>query len=141
MQQHWPRYIPTDWIRLSSPIANVVSALDLEELRLNACNPLAGSPSARILYTVDHPHMKWFNTQISNNNGLVHPAPPLPNGGFLPGPNLCFRGGAGAHQSANKGGFAVDISMNPVCAYTVIMAWQGREYLTSGASTQILCCK
>jgi len=124
---------------------NVVWALDLEELRLNACNPLAGAPSAHILYTVDHPHMRSFSIQISNNNGLVHPAPPLPNGSFLPGPpppNFFFRGGAGGpHQPANNGGFAVDISADQVCAYTVVMSWQTREYLTGGNSTQILYCK
>jgi hypothetical protein len=121
---------------------NVVWALDLEELRVNACNPLAGSASAHILYTLDHPHMRWFNIQISNNNGLVHPAPPLPNGSFLPGPNFFFRGGAGGpHQPANNGGFAVDISADPVCAYTVVMTWETRQYLTSSVSTQILYCK
>ena len=121
---------------------NVIWALDLEELRVNACNPLAGSASAHILYTLDHPHLRWFNIQISNNNGLVHSAPPLPNGSFLPGPNFFFRGGAGGpHQPANNGGFAVDISADPVCAYTVVMSWQTREYLTSGVSTQILYCK
>jgi hypothetical protein len=121
---------------------NVIWALDLEELRVNACNPLAGSASAHILYTLDHPHMRWFNIQISNNNGLVHSAPPLPNGSFLPGPNFFFRGGAGGpHQPANNGGFAVDISADPVCAYTVVMSWQTREYLTSSVSTQTLYCK
>ncbi|MBI3014179.1 MAG: hypothetical protein HYY65_03725 [Candidatus Tectomicrobia bacterium] len=120
----------------------VVLALDLEELRLNACNPLAGAPNAHILYTIDHPHLRFFNIQISNNNGVVHPAPPLPNGSFLPGPNFFFRGGAGGPHLVNgTGGFSVNISGDPTCAYAVVLSWQTRHYLSSATSTQILYCK
>src|SRR5262249_17352771 len=54
--------VPTD--QLSAVIFDnspVIAALDLEELRLNACNPLAGQPDVHILYTVDHPHPRSFS--------------------------------------------------------------------------------
>jgi hypothetical protein len=122
--------------------SNVIAALDLEELFLNLCNPLGGAASAHILYTVDHPHMNNFNVQISNNGGIVHPAPPLPNGSFLPGPNFFFRGGAGGpHNATNTGGFAVDITADPACAYRVRLSWITREYLTSTNWIDVLYCK
>ena len=120
----------------------VIFALDLEELRTNACNPLGGAPTVHILYTVDHPHLNSFSMAISNNSGTVHSAPPMPSGSFLPGPNFFFRGGnSGPHNGTNTGGFAQDISMDPPCAYSVSLAWSTRQYLTSGTSTQILYCK
>ncbi|HLG16875.1 MAG TPA: hypothetical protein VJH03_20585 [Blastocatellia bacterium] len=124
----------------------VVLALDLEELRVNACNPLAGAANVHILYTVDHPHLNNFSVQISNNSGVVHPAPPLPNGSFLPGPNFLFRGGAGGphHVSAGgqpDGGVAVGIGGDPPCAYAVTLSWLTRHYSATSHSTQILYCK
>jgi hypothetical protein len=124
----------------------VVWALDLEELRANACNPLAGAANAHILYTLDHPHMSYFKIQIKNNNGVVHDAPPLPNGSFAPPPpsaNLFFRGKAGGpHLVTNDGGFPVNIAGDPVCAYSVYMEWNTRHYPVIPASwTQILYCK
>lgn len=122
--------------------SNVVAALDLEELFLNLCNPLGGAAASHILYTVDHPHMNNFNVQISNNGGVVHPAPPLPAGSFLPGPNVFFRGGAGGpHNGSNTGGFAVDISADAPCAYRVRLSWLTRQYLTSVDWIDILYCK
>ena len=61
----------------------VIVALDLEELRSNACNPIAGG-LVHILYTIDHPHLRFFNITISNNNGITHPPPPLPAASFTP---------------------------------------------------------
>jgi hypothetical protein len=127
----------------------VVWALDLEELRANACNPLAGAANAHILYTVDHPHLSYFKIQIKNNTGTVHDAPPLPNGSFVPPPplgppgHLFFHGGAGGpHKVTNDGGFAVNISADPVCAYSVYMEWDTRHYPVIPASwTQVLYCK
>jgi hypothetical protein len=129
--------------------SRVILALDMEELRANACNPLAGAPLAHILYTMDHPHMRWFAVTIGNNNGTVHPPlasspplPALPNASFLPGPNFFFRGGAGGpHQAANDGGLPVDVSGDGPCAYRVVLGWQTRHYQDFGHSTEILYCK
>jgi len=120
----------------------VIFALDLEELRANACNPVGGASKIHVLYTVDHPHLRNFSMAISNNGGTVHGAPPMPSGSFLPGPNFFFRGGnGGPHNGTNTGGFAQDISTDPPCAYRVSLAWSTRQYLTSGTDTQILYCK
>jgi hypothetical protein len=126
--------------------SSVVWALDMEELRSNACNPLAGAPTAHILYTLDHPHMSYFKLQILNNNGLVHDAPPLPRASFAAPPppsNLFFHGGAGGpHTALNNGGFPADISGDPMCAYKVYMEWTTRHYPGPGASwTDLLYCK
>lgn len=131
--------------KLTSIILNnsaVIWALDLEELRANACNPLGGASTVHVLYTVDHPHLNSFSLAISNNGGTVHGAPPMPRGSFLPGPNFFFRGGnGGPHNGTNTGGFAQGISMDPPCAYSVSLSWSTRQYLTSGTTTQILYCK
>ncbi len=120
----------------------VIVQLDLEELRTNACNPLGGAAAVHVLYTVDHPHLNGFSMAIANNGGTVHAAPPMPHGSFLPGPNFFFRGGnGGPHNGTNTGGFAQNISMDPPCAYSVSLSWSTRQYLTGGASTQILYCK
>jgi hypothetical protein len=127
----------------------VIVALDLEELRSNACNPLAGAANAHILYTVDHPHLRNFSISIGNNNGTVHPPPAhsgsatvaMPSGAFAAG-NYFFRGGAGGpHNGAGNGGVAVDISSDPSCAYAVTLSWLTRRYYDTGQSTQILYCK
>jgi hypothetical protein len=123
----------------------VVLALDLEELRTNACNPVAGG-AVHILYTIDHPHLRSFGLSISNNNGLVHPPPALPTGTFVPPPppnNYLFHGGAGGpHQSpGNNGGFSVNVAGDAPCAYRVTLAWQTRIYQDPGHSTEKLYCK
>jgi hypothetical protein len=131
--------------KLSSIILDnspVIWALDLEELRTNACNPVGGATSIHVLYTVDHPHLNNFSLAISNNSGTVHGAPPMPSGSFLPGPNFFFRGGnGGPHNGTNTGGFAQNIAGDPPCAYSVSMSWATRQYLTGGTTTQILYCK
>ncbi len=120
----------------------VIVALDLEELRTNACNPVGGAASIHVLYTVDHPHLNSFSMAISNNTGTIHGAPPMPSGSFLPGPNFFFRGGnGGPHNGSSTGGFAQNIAGDDPCAYSVSLAWSTRQYLTSGTSTQILYCK
>ena len=130
----------------NSPVA---VALDLEELRTNACNPVSAG-KVHILYTVDHPHLRFFSLGISNNNGTVHPpvvpaVPPIPSGNFAPPPptsNLLFRGGAGGpHVPASNGGFAVDVSADPSCAYRVAVSWQTRHYQSSAHSADRLYCK
>lgn len=122
----------------------VIVALDLEELRSNACNPISAG-AVHILYTIDHPHLRFFNLGISNNNGGVHPPPPLPAGAFVPPPpagNYLFRGGAGGpHQPGGNGGFAVNVAADPACAYRVAIGWQTRHYLASAHSIDRLYCK
>ena len=122
----------------------VIVALDLEELRSNACNPIAGGV-VHMLYTIDHPHLRFFNLTISNNNGITHPPPPLPAASFTPPPpsaNYLFRGGAGGpHLSSNNGGFPVNVALDPPCAYRVAISWQTRHYLASSHSIDRLYCK
>ena len=131
--------------------------LGMEELFLNLCNPLGGLNTAHVLYTVDHPHLNNFALSISSNLGTAHaPVNPLPaptingnlamptNNFMLPGPNpnFFFRGGAsGPHNGTFTGGFPVDISGDPSCAYRVSVSWQTRQYLDPGHSTEILYCR
>jgi hypothetical protein len=146
---------------LSSIILNnsqPVILLGMEELFLNLCNPLGGLNTAHVLYTVDHPHLNNFALSISSNLGTVHGPhnPPLPlptangntvmpaNNFMLPGPNpnFFFRGGAsGPHNGTFTGGFPVDISGDPSCAYRVSISWLTRQYLDTTHSTEILYCR
>ncbi len=125
----------------NSPVA---WALDLEELRTNACSPVAGG-TVHILYTIDHPHLRFFNVGISNNSGGVHPPPAMPSGAFSPPPptsDYLFRGNAGGpHLPGNNGGFAVNVSADPPCAYRVALSWQTRHYQSSATGTDRLYCK
>lgn len=110
-------------------------ALHLAELETNLCNPVSNQVHVR--YTIDHVHLRNFSVQISNNNGVVHPAPPLPSGAF--GGNFFFRGGA-----SGPGGFAVNVAADPACAYAVTLSWQTRHYHSgrgSAKNTQLLYCK
>jgi hypothetical protein len=110
-------------------------ALHLTELESSLCNPV--SNQVHIRYTIDHVHLRNFSVQISNNGGVVHPAPPLPSGAFSG--NFFFRGGA-----SGPGGFAVNVAADPACAYAVTLSWQTRHYhggRGSSRSTQILYCK
>jgi hypothetical protein len=127
----------------------VIYALDLEELRANACNPLAGAANAHVLYTVDHPHLRSFQITIGNNNGQVHPPPAfsgsptaaMPSGAFAAG-NYFFRGGAGGpHLGGGNGGVPVAIGADPSCAYAVTLGWQTRIWNDAGHSTLVLYCK
>ena len=122
----------------------VRAALDLEELRSNACNPISAG-FVHILYTVDHPHLRYFNTGISNNSGGIHPPPALPSGAFVtppPNSNFLFRGGAGGpHTAGNNGGFAVNVQMDAPCAYRVALSWQTRHYGAQPSGLDRLYCK
>ena len=121
----------------SAPLAR----LDLEELRLNACNPLGGVSTIHLLYTVDHPHLRNFSVSISNNGGTVHAAPPLPHGEFTSGAYF-FRGGAGGpHDPVTfAGGVPVDISADPPCAYSVNLSFITRRYGDLGTTLSRLYC-
>jgi len=110
-------------------------ALNLTELASDLCNKVTSD--IHLLYTIDHPHLSYFNVTVENNGGIVHPAPPLPNDAF--GGNFFFRGG-----QSGTAGVAVNVSADPVCAYAVKLNWKTRHYQGSrGAarSTQILYCK
>lgn len=124
--------------------STVVLALDLEELRTNACSPVSAG-AVHILYTIDHPHLRFFHVGISNNSGGVHPPPAMPGASFIAPPpvsNFLFRGGAGGpHLPGNNGGFAVDVSAEPSSAYRVALSWQTRHYLAPGHSADRLYCK
>lgn len=125
----------------NSPVA---LALDLEELRTNACNPVSAG-TVHILYTVDHPHLRFFGVAISNNTGTVHPPPAMPGDSFVAPPppsNYLFRGDAGGpHLPGNNGGFAVNVAGDAPCAYRVALSWQTRHYLSSAHSIDRLYCK
>jgi hypothetical protein len=120
----------------------VIEALNLEELIVSSCNPVSGA-AVHLLYTVDHPHLLSFNIQISNNGGVVHPAPPLPNGAFAGNP--FFRGGAsGPHQAAFNGGVSVGVGGDPPCAYLVRLSWDTRRLVNgilAGSFVDKLYCK
>jgi hypothetical protein len=114
-------------------------ALFLDELSGSLCNPITNN--VHILYTIDHPHLEYFNIKIENNAGVAHDqtdVPPLPSGTW--GGDFFFRGG----QSGTTG-FDVDVSGDSPCAYAVILRWKTRHYHYSGRSlerfTQILYCK
>ncbi len=150
---------------LSSIILNNSSPLillNLEELFLSGCNPLGGLNTAHVLYTVDHPHLNTYSLSISSNIATPHPSQavplpaPTPNGNLVmplekflrlplpagPNPDFFFRGAAsGPHNATFTGGFPVDISADPSCAYRVSISWQTRQYLDPGHSTEILYCR
>jgi hypothetical protein len=114
-----------------------VALLNIAELMANACNPIMGLTEIHTLYTLDHPHLRDFSLTINNNNGNVHPAPPMPSGTFPP-VNYVFRGAASGPAGA---GNAVNISADPVCAYSLNMGWMTRHYVTGPQSRQVLYCK
>ena len=110
-------------------------ALNLSELDANLCNPV--TTNVHILYTLDHPHLKYFNVRIVSNAGVAHSAPPLPNGTFSG--SFFFRGG-----DNGPGGYDVDVSGDPPCAYAVILRWETRHYHSGRGSVrerQMLYCK
>ncbi|WP_315093772.1 carboxypeptidase-like regulatory domain-containing protein [uncultured Cellulomonas sp.] len=118
----------------------VIATLDLEELRLNGCNPLSGATTIHLLHTVDHPHLKTFSVTINNNGGTVHVPPQTPSGAFVVG-DYSFRGGAsGPHNSTSTGGIPIDVSADPACAYSVNLSWVTRRYLDTGQTIQRLYC-
>ena len=115
----------------------------LQELLASACNPITGLTDIHVRYTADHPHLRYFRMEIRNNNGSVHispppppgvppPAPPpsdMPRGDFFPPGDYLFRGGASGPvpPMTNPGGFDVNISSDPMCAYEVRLYWLTRR--------------
>jgi hypothetical protein len=121
--------------------SSVIAALDLEELRVNACNPLAGANTIHLLYTVDHPHLRNFSISIGSNGGTVHAPPQTPEAHFSAG-GYFFRGGAsGPHNGTNTGGFPLDVHLDAPCAYAVNLGWITRRWGDLGQSTLRLYCR
>ena len=118
----------------------VISALALEELLAVACKPLTTNTLVHLLFTVEHPHLKWYEITISRNSGLVHSAPPLPTDAFAG--NVLFRGGAGgAHLPSGLGGVPVDITNDLPCSYRVRLSWTTRHYHGGSGYTEVLYCR
>ena len=109
--------------------------INLTELAADLCNTITNN--VHILYTIDHPHLSHFTVTIENNSGVVHDAPPLPNGQFAG--NYFFRG-----DESGAAGVPVIVTSDPVCAYAVKLAWKTRHYHSNRGDsrhTQILYCK
>jgi hypothetical protein len=120
--------------------SSVIATLDLEELRLNACNPLSSATTVHLLFTVDHPHLRNFSVSITSNGSTSHVPPETPSAAFTTGA-YSFRGGAsGPHNGTNTGGLPIDVSGDPACAYAVNLGWVTRRYLDTGQSLQRLYC-
>ncbi|KQR16421.1 carboxypeptidase-like regulatory domain-containing protein [Cellulomonas sp. Leaf334] len=118
----------------------VVATLDLEELRLNGCNPLSGATTIHLLHTVDHPHLRSFTVTINNNGGTVHSPPQTPAGAFVAG-GYGFRGGAsGPHNGTSTGGIPINVAADPACAYSVNLSYVTRRYLDTTQTLQRLYC-
>lgn len=118
----------------------VIATLDLEELRLNECNPLSSATTVHLLYTVDHPHLRSFSVSITSNGPAGHIPPETPSAAFTTG-SYSFRGGAsGPHNGTNTGGVPIDVSLDPACAYAVNLGWVTRRYLDTGQTLQRLYC-
>jgi hypothetical protein len=121
--------------------ASAIGFLNIEELMSDACSPISGLTEIHVRYTVDHPHLRLFHLWIKNNPGVVHAEASMPGGDFTPG-SFFFRGGASgpADPPNQPGGFAVDISADPVCAYALWLRYQTRHYLTGEPTDEVLYC-
>ena len=122
----------------STPIGMV----NVEHLISNACNPGVGLSSINIRYTVDHPHLRYFHMRIKNNaTDPVHSEAVLPGADFAPG-SFFLRGGASgpADPPNQAGGFAVNISGDPPCAYALKLRYSTRHYLTGEGYDEVLYC-
>lgn len=118
----------------------VIWGLNLEELLKDLCNPVVGLTDVHLLYTIDHPHLRWFKIEIANNAGIKHHAPPLPERSFSG--DYHFRGSAGGpSNSSGTGGVAVDVSRDQPCSYNVKLSWQTRHLYDVATSRQVLYCK
>jgi hypothetical protein len=120
-----------------------VGFVNIEELMSNVCNPIMSGPTASInvRYTVDHPHLRYFHLWIKNNAGVVHNEASMPGGDFAAG-SFFFRGGASgpADPPNQPGGFNVDISGDPACAYALKLRYLTRHYITGEGGDEVLYC-
>ncbi|HEY0173710.1 MAG TPA: hypothetical protein VGB98_22040 [Pyrinomonadaceae bacterium] len=121
-----------------------VGLVNVEELMSNACSPIMSGPDAsiNIRYTVDHPHLRYFHLRIKNNpTDPVHSEASLPGGDFAAGA-FFFRGGqSGPADPPNQpGGFNVDISDDPPCAYALKLRYITRHYVTGEGGDEVLYC-
>ncbi|PYS77886.1 MAG: hypothetical protein DMF66_08285 [Acidobacteria bacterium] len=119
-----------------------VGFVNIEELLSDACNPIKGLSSINVRYTVDHPHLRYFHLRIKNNaTDPVHDEASMPGGDFAAG-SFFFRGGASgpADPPNQSGGFAVDISGDPACAYALKLRYSTRHYQTGESGDEVLYC-
>ena len=122
----------------------VVALVNVAQLISNACSPIMSGPAASIdiRYTVDHPHLSYFHQRIKNNpTDPVHSEASLPGGVFTAG-SFFFRGGASgpADPPNQPGGFNVDISADPPCAYALKLRFHTRHYLSGQDEREVLYC-
>jgi hypothetical protein len=120
--------------------SSVVEALNIQQLLTDSCNPITGLQSIDVRYTIDHPHLNTFHLWIKNNAGIVHAEATMPGGDFTAG-SFFFRGGAsGPVPLTGPGGFNVDISADPPCAYAVWIRFGTRHYVPGGGNDEVLYC-
>jgi hypothetical protein len=120
----------------------VVELVNVEQLLSNACSPISLNSTINLRYTVDHPHLRYFHIRIKNNaTDPVHSEASLPGGDFAAG-TFFFRGGASgpADPPNQTGGFAVDLTGDPACAYAVKLRYETRHYWTGEGSDEVLYC-
>jgi hypothetical protein len=128
-----------------------VMLLNLEELLSSECNPIAGLSQIHVRYTADHPHLQSFRMDITHNYqvtvhsspapGVAPGVPPtdMPRGDFPTAPpDYTFRGNASG-MAAGTG--PIDISADPICAYSVKLYYLTRKLHTSESFVEVLYCK
>lgn len=101
--------------------ARTVLWLELDEFIVNSslCQPIINTVT--INYTVDHPHLDWYEIEIEKQGANMHwPVPRVNHGG-----SLTFRGGNGTTG-------AINISTWDPCSYIVFL--RGHRRLTNGYS-------
>lgn len=101
--------------------ARTVLWLELDEFIVNSslCQPIINTVT--INYTVDHPHLDWYEIEIEKQGVNMHwPVPRVNHGG-----SLTFRGGNGTTG-------AINISTWDPCSYIVFL--RGHRRLTNGYS-------
>lgn len=123
----------------NSPALGMVN---VEQLVGDACNEISGLTSINVRYTVDHPHLRYFHTRIKNNaTDPVHAEGTMPGGDFAASA-FFFRGGQSgpANPITDTGGFPVDISNDPACAYAYKLRYSTRHYLAGEPGDEALYC-
>ncbi|WP_444996539.1 hypothetical protein [Aliikangiella sp. IMCC44359] len=105
--------------------ARTLMWLELDEFLVgsNLCQPISNTVTAR--YTVDHPHLDWFEVEIEKQGSHMHwSVPRIDDGG-----SLTFRGGesTGVPATANN---PVNVTTWDACSYIVFL--RAHRRLTNG---------
>jgi hypothetical protein len=93
--------------------ADILLWLELDEFLLvpmGVCQPITHTVTAR--YTVDHPHLDWYQIEIEKQS--IHMSWPVPRVNY--GGSLTFRGGHDASPTPT------DVSAWDPCSYIVILS-------------------